>query len=131
MSIVALTFSFFQHSYDPEDMKRFVLHLLVMSHSFAVPSLKRACVRQLEQALLTTDNVVDVLQLARQCDAPRLSIICTHLIIKDFKTISVSEGWKVMKRANPRLEQGLLESLVEADSVSLVLASYIFFLRSL
>lgn len=102
--------------YDPEDMKRFVLHLLVLSHSFVIPSLKRTCVSQLERGLLTTDNVVDVLQLARQCDAPRLSITCTRMIIKEFRTISVSEGWKVMKHANPCLEQELLESLVEADS---------------
>ncbi|ONK72372.1 uncharacterized protein A4U43_C04F18730 [Asparagus officinalis] len=102
--------------YDPEDMKRFVLHLLVLSHSFAVASLKRACISELERSLLTTDNVVDVLQLARKCDAPRLSLMCIRLIIKDFKTISASEGWKVMKHTNPSLEQELLESLVEADS---------------
>lgn len=102
-------------------MKKFVLHLLVMSHTFSVPSLKRACIKELETTLLTKENVVDVLQLARECDAPRLSLLCTRLIIKEFKAISVSEGWKVMKQANPCLEQELLETLVEADSVSSVL----------
>nr|XP_010908694.1 BTB/POZ and TAZ domain-containing protein 3 isoform X2 [Elaeis guineensis] len=102
--------------YEPDAVKKFVLHLLLMSHTFSVPSLKRACIKELETTLLTLENVVDVLQLARQCDSPRLSLLCTHLIIKEFKTISVSDGWKVMKQANPCLEQELLETLVEADS---------------
>ncbi|XP_008788166.2 BTB/POZ and TAZ domain-containing protein 3 isoform X1 [Phoenix dactylifera] len=102
--------------YELDAMKKFVLHLLVMSHTFSVPSLKRACIKELETTLLTKENVVDVLQLARECDAPRLSFLCTSLIIKEFKAVSVSEGWKVMKQANPHLEQELLETLVEADS---------------
>lgn len=99
-------------------MRQFVLHLLVLSHCYSVPSLKRVCIHVLEQGRLTKENVIDVLQLARDCDAPRLSFICVRIIIKDFKTISSTEGWKVMKRANPALEQELLECVVEADSVS-------------
>lgn len=99
-------------------MKNFVLHLLVLSHTYSIPSLKRVCVQFLEHAWLTTENVIDVLQLTRNCDAPRLSLICVQMIVRDFKTISSTEGWKVMKRANPALEQELLESVVEADSVS-------------
>ncbi|KAJ0969348.1 hypothetical protein J5N97_022225 [Dioscorea zingiberensis] len=102
--------------YESDDMKKYVLHLLVMSHTYSIPSLKKTCIDQLEQALLNTENVVDVLQLARQCDAPRLTVLCTRMIMKDFKTISLSEGWKVMRQTNPTLEQELLESLVEADS---------------
>ncbi|XP_072999522.1 BTB/POZ and TAZ domain-containing protein 3-like [Typha latifolia] len=108
----------YSSSYEQEEMKKYALHLLVLAHTFSVPSLKRVCINQLEEAL-TTENVVDVLQLARQCDAPRLSLLSTHMIVKDFKTISVSEGWKVMKQANPGLEQELLESLVEEDSKEL------------
>ncbi|XP_043721141.1 BTB/POZ and TAZ domain-containing protein 3 [Telopea speciosissima] len=102
--------------YEKDELKKFVLHLLVLSHSFSIPSLKRVCIDHLEQDWLTTDNTVDVLQLARKCDSPRLSLICVHRIVKDFKTISGTEGWKVMKQANPALEQELLESVVEADS---------------
>ncbi|KAL6976116.1 hypothetical protein U1Q18_024908 [Sarracenia purpurea var. burkii] len=102
--------------YEEEEMKNFVLHLLVLSHSYSVPSLKRVCVQFLERGWLTTENVVDVLQLARSCDAPRLSLICVRMIVRNFKTISSTEGWKVMQRANPTLEQELLESVVEADS---------------
>lgn len=102
-------------------MKKFVLHLLVLAHSYSLPSLKRVCIYFLEQDWLTKENVVDVLQLARNCDAPRLSLFCVRRIVKDFKAISSTEGWKVMKRINPALEQELLESVVEADSVSEIL----------
>ncbi|XP_004287161.1 PREDICTED: BTB/POZ and TAZ domain-containing protein 3 [Fragaria vesca subsp. vesca] len=102
--------------YEKEEMKKYVLHLLVLSHSYSVPSLKRVCIYFLEQGWLTKENVVDVLQLARNCDAPRLSLICVRMIVKDFKAISSTEGWKVMKKVNPALEQELLEFLVEADS---------------
>lgn len=99
-------------------MKKFVLHLLVLSHSYSVPSLKKVCVYLLERGLLTKENVIDVLQLARNCDAPRLLYICVRMVVKDLKSISSTEGWKVMKHANPALEQELVESVVEADSVS-------------
>ncbi|KAG0483322.1 hypothetical protein HPP92_011406 [Vanilla planifolia] len=102
--------------YQPDDLNRNVLHLLVMSHMYSIPSLKNVCIELLEQALLTVENVADLLQLAKECDAPRLSMICTRMIINDFKNVSVSEGWKVMKKANPRLEQELLGFLVERDT---------------
>lgn len=101
-------------------MRNYILHLLFLSHTFSVPSLKKVCINQLEEALLTIENVIDVLQLARECDAPRLSLFCTRLVVKEFKKVSASEGWKVMKQANPALEQELLECLVEADTVSLI-----------
>lgn len=109
----------FNCSYDREEMKKFVLHLLVLSHIFLVSSLKKVCINLIVEEFLTTENVIDVLQLARQCDAPRLSLFCVRLVVKKFKTASRTEGWKVMKQADPALEQELLESLVEADSVSL------------
>ncbi|XP_040999949.1 BTB/POZ and TAZ domain-containing protein 3-like [Juglans microcarpa x Juglans regia] len=102
--------------YEEEAVKQHVLHLLALSHSYSIPSLKRVCIYVLEQGWLTKENVIDVLQLARNCDATRLSFICVRTIIGDFKTISSTEGWKVMKRANPELEQELLECVVEADS---------------
>ncbi|CAI9761675.1 unnamed protein product [Fraxinus pennsylvanica] len=102
--------------YDEDEMKKYVLHLLVLSHTYIVPSLKRVCIHLLEQGWLNKENVVDMLQLARNCDAPRLVLVCLRMIIRDFKCISSTEGWKVMKRANPALEQELLESVVEADT---------------
>ncbi|KAF2325564.1 hypothetical protein GH714_030419 [Hevea brasiliensis] len=102
--------------FEEEEMKKFILHLLVLSHSYSVPSLKRICIHFLEQGWLAKENVVDVLQLARICDSPRLSFICVRMVVKDFKSVSSTEGWKVMKRTNPALEQELVESVIEADS---------------
>ncbi|KAH7572721.1 hypothetical protein JRO89_XS03G0002900 [Xanthoceras sorbifolium] len=102
--------------YEEEDLKKFVLHLLVLSHCYLVPPLKRVCINYLEQGWLTKENVIDVLQLARSCDASRLSFICVLMVVKDFKSVSSTQGWKVMKRANPALEQELVEAVVEEDS---------------
>lgn len=99
-------------------MQKFVLHLLVLSHSYVVPSLKRVCEQTLERGWLTKENVIDVLQLARGCDAPRLAFVCLRMIVRDFKSISTTEAWKVMRHADPTLEQELVESVVEEDSVS-------------
>ncbi|KAL6840327.1 hypothetical protein ACP4OV_030137 [Aristida adscensionis] len=104
--------------FEQDAMNKHVLHVLVLSHVFSVPYLKTVCIDQLERNFLAPDNVVDMLQLARLCDAPRLSVICTRMIIGDFKTISLSDGWRVMRQVNPGLEQELLESLVEADTAS-------------
>jgi len=40
-------------------MKEFVLHLLVLSHVYMVPHLKRECEQKLELGLLTMDNLLD------------------------------------------------------------------------
>ncbi|XP_074281321.1 BTB/POZ and TAZ domain-containing protein 3 [Silene latifolia] len=102
--------------YEEDDMKKFALHLLVLSHSFVVPRLKRVCVKYLENCYLTYENVIDVLQLARNCDAPRLSLICIRMVVRHFTKVAATDGWKVMRRVNPDLEQELLESVVEEGS---------------
>ena len=48
-----------------EDMEEFALHLLVLAHAYMLPSLKRLCTDRYEHGLLNSDNVVDVLQVAR------------------------------------------------------------------
>ncbi|CAN1191297.1 BTB/POZ and TAZ domain-containing protein 4 [Linum perenne] len=102
--------------YDEEEMEEFVLHLLVLSHVFVVSELKQICIQRVEKGYLTAENVVDILQLALLCDAPRLSLICHRMIIKEFKSISSTEGWRAMKESHPVLEKELLESIVEADN---------------
>uniref|UniRef100_A0A5B6ZMX9 BTB/POZ and TAZ domain-containing protein 4 n=1 Tax=Davidia involucrata TaxID=16924 RepID=A0A5B6ZMX9_DAVIN len=102
--------------YEQEEMVEHVLHLLVLSHAFIVPQLKQACQRWLEDGLLTVENVVDIFQLALLCDAPRLSLVCHHLILKSLKDVCATEGWKVMKESHPVLEKKLLESLIEAET---------------
>ncbi|XP_058081407.1 BTB/POZ and TAZ domain-containing protein 4-like [Magnolia sinica] len=102
--------------YEHKEMDEFSLHLLVLSHVFVISSLKKACSHRFEMGLLTDDNVVDVFQMAHLCDAPRLRLICHRLIVKNFKVISTTDGWRAMKHSRPQLEKELLESLIEADS---------------
>ncbi|KAJ0973705.1 hypothetical protein J5N97_015670 [Dioscorea zingiberensis] len=102
--------------YDQEEMNQYVLHLLVLSHVFVINSLKKLCVQQLEKRLITIENVADVLQLARLCDAPRLAFICHRFIIQSFKLVSATQGWKVLKKSNPKMEKEIIESLIETDS---------------
>ncbi|KAL0921769.1 hypothetical protein M5K25_008876 [Dendrobium thyrsiflorum] len=101
--------------YEDEEMKQYVMHLLVLSHAFGVSSLKKLCVEKLEKGLLNLENVVDVFQLGQLCDAPRLSLLCNRMIINNFEAVSASEGWKVMKQSNPCMEKEILDSVVQAD----------------
>lgn len=100
-------------------MEEHVLSLLVLSHSYVVPSLKRECEDQLEHRYLNVENAMDVFQLALLCDAPRLSIICHRLILKNFKAASLSDGWKAMKESHPILEKELLETVSDEANVSI------------
>ncbi|KAK2983285.1 hypothetical protein RJ640_030564 [Escallonia rubra] len=102
--------------YEPDELEEHILHLLVLSHAFVVPKLKRLCEWRLEHGLLNLENVVDIFQLALLCDAPRLSLICHRLILKSFKAVSATEGWKVMKESHPVLEKKILESMIEMDN---------------
>ncbi|KAJ4791514.1 BTB/POZ and TAZ domain-containing protein [Rhynchospora pubera] len=98
--------------YEQEEMDHYILHLLVLSHVFMVPSLKKLCVQALEKGLLNVDNVIDVLQLSRLCDTSRLSVLCQRMILNDFGLVSATEGWKVMRQSNPLMERELVD-LVE------------------
>lgn len=102
--------------YEQEDMDEFAVPLLVLSHVFVIPHLKRVCEHHLEHGLLTVDNVIDVFQLALLCDAPRLTLICHRMILKNFKAVANNEGWKAMKKSHPILEKEILESVTEADT---------------
>ncbi|KAJ7952764.1 BTB/POZ and TAZ domain protein [Quillaja saponaria] len=102
--------------YEKEEMDEFVMHLLVLSHVFVVPQLKRACEQTLELGFLTIDNVIDIFQLALLCDTPRLSLVCYRMILSNFKPVSETEGWKVMKQSHPVLEKEILVSLVDAEN---------------
>eukprot|EP01018_Ginkgo_biloba_P024441 Gb_20282 [translate_table: standard] len=102
--------------YIKEDMQKYALHLIVLAHVFCVPSLKRVCTQCLEQGLLTIENVIDVLQLARLCDTPALNLLCMRLILKNLKAVAKSEGWRIMQYSNPMLEQELLQFVAEAES---------------
>ena len=99
-------------------MEEFALHLLVLSHVYVVPRLKHECERSLERAgALTTDNVIDVFQLALLCDAPRLGFICHRMILKNLKSVAATEGWAAMKESHPVLEKRILQSAVDEANV--------------
>ncbi|XVE87012.1 hypothetical protein DITRI_Ditri18aG0081500 [Diplodiscus trichospermus] len=103
--------------YEKEEMEEFVLPLLVLSHAYVVPQLKRICEQQLEHGLLTPENVVDIFQLSLLCDAPRLTLISHRMIIRDFKAVFVTEGWKAMKKSHPALEKELLKTMIEEEKM--------------
>ncbi|XP_073107420.1 BTB/POZ and TAZ domain-containing protein 4-like [Elaeis guineensis] len=98
-----------------EEMDQFVISLLVLSHCFMITSLKQECSQKMEKGFLTTENVIDVLQLARLCDAPRLYLICYHFIAKRFDAIYASEGWKVITKSNPELAKEIVKSIRHAE----------------
>ncbi|EHA8587181.1 putative BTB/POZ and TAZ domain-containing protein 4 [Cocos nucifera] len=101
-----------------EEMDQFVISLLVLSHCFMITSLKQECLRKMEKGFLTMENVIDLLQLARLCDAPRLCLLCYRFIAKRFDAISASEGWKVMRMSNPELAKEIVKSNRHAELVS-------------
>ncbi|MFQ6633038.1 hypothetical protein Gotur_011107, partial [Gossypium turneri] len=102
--------------YKYEEMKEFVVPLLVLSHAYAVSSLKRVCEQQLEHGLLNLENVVDIFQLSLLCNAPRLTLISHRMILSNFKAVSATEGWKSMRNSHPGLEKELLESVIEEEN---------------
>lgn len=92
-------------------MEDFAMHLLVLSHVYVVPHLKRVCESQFENSLLNKENVIDIFQLALLCDAPRLGLLCHRMILKNFEEVSTSEGWQAMKESHPRLQKELSRSV--------------------
>ncbi|XVF49721.1 hypothetical protein PTKIN_Ptkin04bG0035900 [Pterospermum kingtungense] len=96
-------------------MEKYGIHLLTLSHVYSVPQLKQRCTKGVSQRL-TTENVVDVLQLARLCDAPDLCLKCVKKIAANFKAVEQTEGWKFMQDHDPWLELEILQFIDEAES---------------
>lgn len=99
-----------------EQMKKHGIHLLALSHVYLVPQLKQRCTKGLADQL-TIENAVDMLQLARLCDAPDLYLKCLKLISTNFKKTEKTEGWKFILDHDPKLELEILQFMDEADSV--------------
>ncbi|XP_020218323.1 BTB/POZ and TAZ domain-containing protein 1 [Cajanus cajan] len=97
-----------------DEMERFGMHLLALSHVYMVPQLKQRCIKGLTQRL-TTENVVDVLQLARLCDAPDLHLRCMKLLANNFKAVEATEGWKFLVNHDPWLELHILRFIDEHE----------------
>lgn len=97
-----------------EEMKKYGIHLLALSHVYLVPQLKQRCTKALAQEL-TIENVVDVLQLAKLCDAPGLYLKCMNLVYNNFKAVEHTEGWEFLQNHDPRLELDILQFIDEAE----------------
>ncbi|KAL9271895.1 BTB/POZ and TAZ domain-containing protein [Drosera capensis] len=102
--------------YDTEDMEEFALHLLVLSHAYTIPHLKRECERHIEKGQINIENVVDVFQLALLCDAPRLSFVCHRMILNNLKAVTATDGWKVMKESHPMLEREISRLIIDTEN---------------
>ncbi|RRT71983.1 hypothetical protein B296_00034955 [Ensete ventricosum] len=89
------------------------VHLLVLSHVYQVGWLKRACERALASRL-TAEGVVDVLVLARRCDAPWLHLRCMRFIARDYAAVERTEAWRFLQDNDPWLELDILQSLQDA-----------------
>ncbi|XP_061340654.1 BTB/POZ and TAZ domain-containing protein 2-like [Gastrolobium bilobum] len=98
-----------------DEMDRYGMHLLALSHVYMVPQLKQRCIKGLAQRL-TTENVVDVLQLARLCDAPDLHLRCMKLLTNHFVTVEETEGWKFLIKHDPWLELDILRFMDENET---------------
>lgn len=97
-------------------MDKYGMHLLVLSHVYSVTRLKRKCISGLANRV-TTENVVDVLKLARLCDAPDLYLKCLKLVTNHFKAVEETEGWKFLKKHDPCLQFDVLYFMDEEESV--------------
>ncbi|KAH1112081.1 hypothetical protein GLYMA_04G190900v4 [Glycine max] len=97
-----------------EDMDKYGIHLLALSHVYSVPQLKQRCIKGLAQRL-STENVVDVLQLSRLCDAPDLYLKCVKLLRNRFKAVKETEGWKFLESHDPWLELDVLRLMGELE----------------
>lgn len=109
-----------------ESLEKYGMHLLALSHVYLVPQLKQRCTKDLAQRL-TIENVVDVLQLARLCDAPDLSLKCMKLVSKHFKAVEATEGWRFMQDHDPWLELDILQFIDETESVIITTMPFFFF----
>ncbi|KAI8529123.1 hypothetical protein RHMOL_Rhmol12G0201800 [Rhododendron molle] len=95
-----------------EELDKYGIHLLVLSHAFLLPQLKRICTKALSERL-TIDNVIDMFQLARLCDAPNLHLKCMKLIFNNVKSVEKTEGWKFVQDHDPLLELQILQFINE------------------
>ncbi|CAK7336590.1 unnamed protein product [Dovyalis caffra] len=98
-----------------EELEKYGIHLLALSHVYLIPQLKHKCSKAVGQRL-AIENVVDVLQLARLCDSPDLYLKCMKMMANSFKAVEKTEGWKFMQENDPFLELEILQFIEEAES---------------
>ncbi|CAJ1974995.1 unnamed protein product [Sphenostylis stenocarpa] len=104
-----------------EDMDKYGMHLLALSHVYLVTQLKQRCIKGLSERV-NTENVVDVLQLARLCDAPDLYLKCVKHLTNHFKVVKETEGWRFLQNHDPCLELDILRLMEEHEKVIIAIA---------
>lgn len=92
---------------------------MVLSHVYRVKWLKDFTESELALRL-TVDSVIDILQLARQCDEPKLCLQCMRLLHKEFAAVQKTEAWLFLQENDPWLELEILKFLEEQDMVCLI-----------
>jgi len=97
-------------------MDKYAMHLLALSHVYMVKQLKQRCIKGLGDRV-GTENVVDVLQLARLCDAPDLYLKCARHLTNRFKAVKETEGWRFLQNNDPCLELEILCFMEEHEKV--------------
>ncbi|KAG6494525.1 hypothetical protein ZIOFF_049557 [Zingiber officinale] len=109
--------SFLEKAETRSDGGVITISILGVPHE-AVGWLKRACERALASHL-AAEGVVDVLVLARRCDAAWLHLRCMKLIADDFAAVERTEAWRFLQEHDPCLELDILQSLQDAHLVRL------------
>ncbi|XP_047939651.1 BTB/POZ and TAZ domain-containing protein 1-like [Salvia hispanica] len=97
-----------------EQMDKYGMHLLALSHVYSVQRLKQVCTRGLARRL-NVENVVDVLQLARLCDAPDLYLQCMRFLTNSYKAVEETEAWNFLQDHDPHLELQILQYIDENE----------------
>ncbi|XP_022955243.1 BTB/POZ and TAZ domain-containing protein 1-like [Cucurbita moschata] len=98
-----------------EHLEKHGIHLLALSHVYMVPQLKVMCTKDIAQRL-TIESVVDVLQLARLCNASDLYLKCMKFVADHFKFVEKTEGWRFIQDHDPWLELDILQFIEETES---------------
>ncbi|XP_078154620.1 BTB/POZ and TAZ domain-containing protein 1-like [Carex rostrata] len=99
---------------EEEDVEKYGMHLLVLSHVYQASWLKRRC-EMMVANLLTSETILDVLQVSRLCDAPRLHLRCLKFIMKDFAAVQDTDAWRFLQENDPWLELDILQFMDETD----------------
>ncbi|CAN1335073.1 BTB/POZ and TAZ domain-containing protein 2, partial [Linum perenne] len=106
---------FVQIASTEDEMGKYGIHLLTLSHVYLVPQLKQRSSMAVAKSL-TIDNVVDILQLSKLCDASDLHLKCLKLVSKNFKSVKNTEGWQFIQNHDPWLELEILQFIDESES---------------
>ena len=97
-------------------MKQYGVQLMVLAHKFRIDWLKKGCEIEVGRQL-NAESAVDVLQIARLCDAASLCQKCLRLMSKEFAAVQMSDGWRFVQMNDPRLELAILQFLQDTDQV--------------